>query len=166
MRADRPPSAFRIRLSHGIWQLVRLLAILLCGVALICPMQDAAPPATYAITVQAQNVTNSRGMIGVLVFNSKKGWPDKPDVSFRSDAVPARQGTTSLTISDLPAGDYAIVVLHDENGNKKMDRNWLGRPKEQWGMSNNPKARFSAPGFNRARFTLRADRQIEVRMSR
>ena len=127
---------------------------------------QAAPPATYAITVQAQNVTNSRGMIGVLVFNSKKGWPDKSDVSFRSDAVPARQGTTSLTISDLPAGDYAIVVLHDENGNKKMDRNWLGRPKEQWGMSNNPKARFSAPGFNRARFTLRADRQIEVRMSR
>ena len=47
-----------------------------------------------------------------------------------------------------------------------MDRNWLGRPKEQWGMSNNPEARLSAPGFNRARFSLRADRQIEVRMSR
>jgi len=41
-------------------------------------------------------------------------------------------------VHNLPAGEYAVVVLHDENLNKQLDRNWLGKPKEQWGMSNNP----------------------------
>jgi uncharacterized protein (DUF2141 family) len=40
----------------------------------------------------------------------------------------------------IPSGTYALVVLHDENMNGKLDTNWLGVPKEGYGFSNDPDA--------------------------
>jgi uncharacterized protein (DUF2141 family) len=37
----------------------------------------------------------------------------------------------------VPHGEYAIAVFVDVNGNGKMDKNFLGIPKEQYGFSNN-----------------------------
>jgi uncharacterized protein (DUF2141 family) len=68
----------------------------------------------------------------------------------------------TIVIAGLPDGVYGVVVLHDENKNQRLDRNWFGKPKEQWGMSNNPTARLSAPAFERARFMLEGDKTIEV----
>lgn len=45
-------------------------------------------------------------------------------------------------------------MLHDEKENMKLDRNFLGVPREGWRMSNNPKAHGKAPAFGRARFIL------------
>jgi uncharacterized protein (DUF2141 family) len=36
-----------------------------------------------------------------------------------------------ITVPDLPAGDYAVVALHDENTNKHLDCDWLGVPVKQ-----------------------------------
>jgi uncharacterized protein (DUF2141 family) len=53
---------------------------------------------------------------------------------------------------DIPPGTYALVVVHDENMNSKLDNNWLGIPTEGYGFSNNAKAMFSAPSFSAASF--------------
>jgi uncharacterized protein (DUF2141 family) len=65
-------------------------------------------------------------------------------------------------IHNLPSGTYAAVVLHDENENRKLDRSLFGLPKEQWGMSEDPRVHFSAPSFEQARFTLTQDEEIHV----
>src|SRR6185436_16462950 len=116
----------------------------------------------YTLTVLVQGVRNSKGVIGVLVFESARGWPVDTSAARRRAAVPAQQGSTTVLIPNVPSGDYGVVVLHDENENMKLDRNWLGLPKEQWGMSNNPPEHSSAPKFERARFSLRGDTQIRV----
>jgi uncharacterized protein (DUF2141 family) len=82
----------------------------------------------------------------------------------RSKAVAAQKGLTELNITGLPTGDYAVVVLHDENENRKLDRNWLGKPTEQWGMSNNPAYFLSAPSFEQSRFRLRRDERIHIKL--
>ena len=102
--------------------------------------------------------------LGVLVFNTAEGWPEKFSAALRAEARAAHTGVVEITIPDLPAGDYAVVALHDENTNKQLDRNWLGVPVEQWGMSNNPPYRFSAPSFEAARFRLEEDLRIRVRL--
>ena len=73
--------------------------------------------------------------MGVLVFNTAQGWPEQFSAALRAEATAAHTGVVEITIPDLPAGDYAVVALHDENANKQLDRNWLGVPVEQWGMS-------------------------------
>ena len=55
----------------------------------------------------------------------------------------------------LPNGEYAIAVFVDVNGNKKIDKNFLGIPKEQYGFSNNAMGRMSAPTFEQAKFTVK-----------
>ena len=53
----------------------------------------------------------------------------------------------------IPAGTYALVVLHDENMNGKIDTNWIGVPKEGYGFSNDAKAAaLRAPSFSDASF--------------
>jgi uncharacterized protein (DUF2141 family) len=78
--------------------------------------------------------------------------------------LPARVGSVRLTTDALPAGDYAIRVMHDVNGNGELDSNLVGMPKEPWGMSNNARGNFGPPKFEDARFTLneRAEQTISV----
>ena len=96
------------------------------------------------------------------MFNSPAGWPEDVSSAFTSEAVRAQEPETVLEVLNLPAGEYAVVVLHDENMNKKLDRNWLGKPNEQWGMSNNPHFTHSAPSFGRARFAFVGDEQLHI----
>jgi uncharacterized protein (DUF2141 family) len=126
------------------------------------PAATQAPPTGHGLRVVVEGVKNTRGFIGVLVFNSAAGWPEDVSSAFKSEAVPAQAPETVLEVHNLPTGEYAVVVLHDENLNKKLDRNWLGKPKEQWGMSNNPHFTHSAPSFGSARFPFAGDEQLHI----
>jgi len=58
-------------------------------------------------------------------------------------------------ISDVPYGDYGIAAFHDENSNGKMDKNLLGIPKERYGFSNNVRATFGPPKWEKAKFAVK-----------
>lgn len=85
---------------------------------------------------------------------------DDADAVTRS--VPA---TTRLVRFDaLPVGGYAVAVIHDENGNAKLDT-FAGIPREGFGFSNNPAIRFGPPRFAAARFRHAGDATAQqVRM--
>ena len=44
--------------------------------------------------------------------------------------------------------------MHDENDNKKMDKNPLGIPKEGFGVSNDPKKKLHMPTFDETKFSF------------
>ena len=54
----------------------------------------------------------------------------------------------------LPYGEYAVTLFVDYNGNKKLDKNFLGIPKEQYGFSNNVMGKMSPPTFDQAKFAI------------
>ena len=56
--------------------------------------------------------------------------------------------------TEIPDGEYAIAFFIDANGNKKLDKNFLGIPKEQFGFSNNAMGTLSAPSFEQAKFMV------------
>ena len=63
------------------------------------------------------------------------------------------QDSTQLS-TEIPDGEYAIAFFIDANGNKKLDKNFLGIPKEQYGFSNNAMGTLSAPTFKQAKFMV------------
>jgi uncharacterized protein (DUF2141 family) len=150
------------------------LAVMLSGIlrpadgAIAMPFTAAAAlkasPQLFTLTVVAQGVRNSAGVVGVLVFNSASGWPEQVSDAVRKQSTPAKAGETEITISNLPAGEYPVVVLHDENENEKLDRGPLGLPTEQWGMSNNPSFLPSAPPFDAARFRLTRSERLYIQL--
>ena len=72
-------------------------------------------------------------------------------------------GATVL-FENIPNGTYAIAVVHDENDNKKMDTNFFGIPKEGYGVSNNKYPKMSEPSFDDAKFSLKEDKEISIKM--
>ena len=54
---------------------------------------------------------------------------------------------------NVPFGDYAIVVFHDENRDGEFNQNWMGMPKEGYGFSDNPSA-LKKPVFEDAKFVV------------
>jgi uncharacterized protein (DUF2141 family) len=63
---------------------------------------------------------------------------------------------------NLPAGHYAAAAYHDENGNKKLDKNIFGAPTEPYGFSNDARRLMSAPSFDEARFEIRNNEESEI----
>lgn len=127
--------------------------------------EQAKPPENHlTLVVQVEGVNSQGGNIGVLLFNSPKGWPEDIHAALKDVVVPAHAGVVSVKIENLPAGIYAVSVGHDVNVNHKVDKNFLGVPKEQWGMSNNPHALVKPPSFKTAQFDLKGDTEIRVRM--
>ena len=70
-------------------------------------------------------------------------------------------GSVTYTF-ELPDGTYAIGIFVDKNYNNKIDRNFFGVPKEQFGFSNNAKGNFGPPSFEDASFTVSNDIKIEI----
>jgi uncharacterized protein (DUF2141 family) len=141
-------------------------AFVLAFTAMFAMGQQAPAPSTgtHTLTVMVKNVNQQGGNIGVLLFNSTKGWPEDRFAALRDVVVPAHAGTVKVTIPDLPSGEYALAVAHDVNQNHKVDKNMFGKPKEQWGMSNNPHATIKAPPFSAAKFTLNGDQIVEIEL--
>lgn len=137
-----------------------IMALSLCGFGVAA---DSATKAAATLTVYVEGVNARGGNIGVMIFNSAKGWPENNDAAYRAVVVPAHPGTIVVRVT-LPRGEYAIAVGHDGNVNKKVDKNWLGKPTEQWGMSNNPHARMKTPEFSKAEFALTGNEEIHIEM--
>jgi len=92
---------------------------------------------------------NDTGTAGSLVFAAPAGWPDNVARTIVHGGFPITHRQAQLTFQ-VPAGRYAIAVIHDENSNMQLDRNFLGVPKEGFGFSRNPRVAFSAPSFQSA----------------
>ena len=70
--------------------------------------------------------------------------------------VPITGPNTSCSFSNVEPGTYAIAVVHDENGNGKLDKNFVGVPSEGYGVSNNKTYALSAPKWDESTFKLGA----------
>lgn len=108
-----------------------------------------SPAETCKLLVHIDGFRNQKGNAGVTVFKSPDGWPENNDKALMHEGHPFTGDKATLELQ-LPAGRYAIAVIHDENSNHKLDRNIIGIPKEGFGFANNPKVSLSAPSFNAA----------------
>lgn len=128
--------------------------------------QQPAPSGDCSLTIHVTGVRNAKGGVGGLLFRSTEGWPENRDKAAARGTFPIVDGKSTLKFDHLAAGQYAVVVLHDENENKKLDRNFLTIPKEGFGFANNPKVGLSAPKFQTATINIGGpSTEIEIRMT-
>lgn len=126
--------------------------------------QTAAAPPTCTVTIVVEGMSSAEGNLGVLIFNGPKGWAEDRQAAFKDISVPAEKGTQTLKVPGLPPGRYAVALIHDLNKNHKLDKNFIGMPKEQWGMSNNPHATIKAPPIEKAMFSVDKDTEIRIKL--
>lgn len=72
--------------------------------------------------------------------------------------VPAEDGPMRVCIHVPGAGEYAVVGYHDVDGDRKLNKKWNFRPKEPFGLSNNPVIEsLRLPRWEETRFTVPHD---------
>jgi uncharacterized protein (DUF2141 family) len=97
---------------------------------------------------------NDKGQVMVALCNSEKEFKSD-DAAFRSAKVRINGKSAEVVFDNLPAGQYAVKVFHDENMNGKLDKNFVGYPTESFGFSNNPVIRFGPPGYKDTVFSVK-----------
>lgn len=113
---------------------------------------ESAHSATFMIYVNG--VQNTKGNILVSVFNDAEAFPkDENRAVYKIKSVPM-QNETIVTIYNVPPGEYAVAVMHDENANGKMDKSGIGFPKEPFGFSKDAMGTFGPPSFKKAKIVV------------
>ena len=110
----------------------------------------AQDQSTHNITVTIDNVLNNNGKVHLALHTS--------ETFMKSDAIQNKSTSiednkVAITFKNVPPGEYAILVLHDENENNRMDYAESGMPKEAYALSNNPMS-YGPPKFEDAKFEL------------
>lgn len=112
---------------------------------------------TGSLCIRIKNFRNADGYVGIALFSTEEGFPGDSERAFALAGTELSGTELECILENIPYGTYALSVLHDENRNRKMDKTWIGKPKEGFGTSNNPRIRFGPPGFDESRFTLDAE---------
>ena len=74
----------------------------------------------------------------------------------RTSVDEAADGTVTVTFRDVPAGDYAFMAYHDENGDGRMGMSPTGMPSEGWALSNGDQL-MGPPSFDALKFSVPAE---------
>jgi uncharacterized protein (DUF2141 family) len=107
-----------------------------------------------SVLIEVSGFKNTRGTLNCRLFTKAADFPDGDGiVTLR---VPITGSNTSCSFSIVEPGTYAIAVVHDENGNGKLDKNFVGVPSEGYGVSNNKTYALSAPKWDESTFKLGA----------
>ncbi len=117
--------------------------------------------AQHTLTIAAEGLKSSDGLIAVGVYNSTNSFL-KDGKTCAGIFELAKEGTTKIIIPDLPNGTYAVSIFHDENGNKKLDTNFMGIPKEPVAFSKAKMKTFGPPDFSECSFDVEADLEISI----
>lgn len=103
------------------------------------------------ITVTIENITNNNGHV-ILSLHTENTFMKAPGIKMEKSEIV--DGKVTVTFKNIEAGTYAVMGLHDENDNNRMDYEDNGMPKESYGMSNNP-VNYGPPQFASAKFDLK-----------
>ena len=108
------------------------------------------------LNIHIKGIENYLGELGVAVFEKKKGYPIHIEHCYEAQWVALTEGTKELdfVFDTLSPGVYAVSVIHDENGNRTLERSGMGAPREGVGFSNDQKFSFYMPRFDKSKFPL------------
>jgi uncharacterized protein (DUF2141 family) len=125
-------------------------------------MLHAEPVHNASLTVTVSGIHSTKGNLIACLWKGGAGFPtcQKSRTALRQTHA-VTGATMQLSFPGIPAGRYALTVQHDENGDGKMQSNFIGMPKEGVGVSNNP---GGMPGYQKSLVTIGAGTAISVKM--
>ena len=124
--------------------------ILTFALALTTVFSFAQEDKGITITVTIDNVKNDTGKVLLSLHTSETFMKGKGIKDVESEI---KDGKITVTFENVLPGEYAVMALHDENGNQKMDFRENGMPLESYGTSNNVMA-FGPPVYDDTKFKV------------
>ena len=121
-------------------------------IAFLLVAMSAAAQGRLEVTVA--NVKDTTGTVRVGIFRDESTFLKD---AFVGKIVKASKGEVKVVFESVPAGKYALSVIHDENRNGELDSNFIGIPREGFGFSNDAMGTFGPPGFEKCTFQVNTE---------
>ncbi len=120
---------------------------------------------TYNLTIEVKDLRNSSGTVLFAVYNREDAFPDEHYKKYLKKVTgKIVKGTSTVTFESLPAGKYAVNILHDEDNDGKIKKGLI-LPKEGIGFSNYQSIGLSnKPLFSKASFNLQSDKVLKIKI--
>ena len=106
-----------------------LLIQIVCGIFLFA--EETAEE--KKLTVQITNIASEEGQIILAIYNSSENYDKR--IAFQEVKVKPEIDTVIFE-TNVPDGEYLVMLVHDINNNGKLDTSFIGMPKEPVGLSN------------------------------
>ncbi|WP_415904030.1 DUF2141 domain-containing protein [Neptuniibacter sp. QD48_55] len=108
---------------------------------------------------------NDKGQIIAQLFDNPDAFnSNRYDQAVRTLVMPAKNFSEELSFNQLPHGEYALVLFHDENNNQQFDQ--TGSLIEGYAYSANLSktvaAKTSAVNFRQAAFNANSDKKLNI----
>ncbi|WP_346838420.1 MipA/OmpV family protein [Microbulbifer sp. SAOS-129_SWC] len=128
-------------------------------IALLLALLGGSTAATAEdITVRVHNLP-PEGSLVLQVYDDAHTFGDFRNP--RKEVHYTIQPGQNYVISGVPAGTVAVLAYLDENGNRTLDKNFIGIPRESVGLSNNYKPK-GPPSFDKASIAVEAGKPNQV----
>ena len=142
-----------------------LLPMALLFLASSSGIAQVKPPEADLIHVEITGMRNDKGRVQCSLFSSAADFPKKAEKAVAHAASDISHGQAICEFAGISPGTYAVSVFHDENLNGKLDKNFVGAPKEGYGASNNPRKRMGPPPFSEASFAVnQPEKSVEIKL--
>ena len=136
--------------------------VLIVALLLLALLPLAARAQVADLTVRVVGADTMEGTIEVSLFDSAETFMREPYVQ-QSGAV-AGDGAYEAMFTAVPVGEYAVVAVHDENDNGKLDTGLLGFGGEGYGFSNGVRPMLGWPDFEAAALSVTGDTRVEIEL--
>tara|TARA_R110000868_G_scaffold274251_1_gene533476 strand:+ start:266 stop:697 length:432 start_codon:yes stop_codon:yes gene_type:complete len=114
----------------------------------------STPTEKHTLSIKVEGITEIRGNLGILLFNSEDGYPETGTKALRSYTIKVESESMIIELGEFPAGEYAVTLMQDKNMNGIMDKNMIGIPKEPFGFTKLQEIPFGAPSFDETSIQL------------
>jgi len=104
----------------------------------------------HDITITIDNVVNNKGKV---VFGLHTAETFMKGAGIQNAETKIEDGKVKVTFKNVAPGTYAIMVLHDENNNNRMDFQDNGMPLENYATSSKTIS-FGPPEFAASKFEV------------
>ncbi|MBG1268135.1 DUF2141 domain-containing protein [Nostoc sp. WHI] len=125
---------------------------------------NAQPTATLSVVVNG--IQHQKGEICFRVYAGEKGFPMSNTSEGKSGCAKITGSSVKKEFSGLKPGTYAIAVVDDQNGDRKLNKDFFGIPQEGFGISKNPTVSIQtgAPKFRDASFVINKNTTVNIIM--
>ena len=112
------------------------------------------------LTIELVNLVAPEGYVQVSLYDCKQAFL-KSGKSWATKRVKVTDGGKAVVeFENIPLGEWAAAGYHDRNGNNKLDKNFIGLPKEPYAFSKAFKKKTRKPRFREVRFRFEQPGQV------
>lgn len=131
---------------------------------LLLPLQNGEKSPTPNVVLHIEGLRNNDGQIAIGIFKNDYNFQNElPDLGFLFDKSDGIDGKLSVEFYLPPGENYGIAYLDDENDDRVMNYNFIGLPKEGFGMGGYYPSGLFKPSFDDFKFFLPEEEVLKMK---